>query len=138
MAKGEFRFPDDDDSGRKRLKKIKKLYQPLTDWWRKQESDLLESVIVSQRLVDDPCVIVSSEHGYSANMERISKAQAYANPERQNMNTGSKKILEINAGHPIMKELLERVKEAPDTETEELVRTLTETALINSGNLCLF
>lgn len=135
MAKGEFRFPDDDDSGRKRLKKIKKLYQPLTDWWRKQESDLLESVIVSQRLVDDPCVIVSSEHGYSANMERISKAQAYANPERQNMNTGSKKILEINAGHPIMKELLERVKEAPDTETEELVRTLTETALINSGNL---
>ena len=95
-------------------------------------------MIVSQRLVDDPCVIVSSEHGYSANMERISKAQAYANPERQNMNTGSKKILEINAGHPIMKELLERVKEAPDTETEELVRTLTETALINSGNFLLF
>lgn len=133
VAKGEFRFPDDDDSGRKKIKKIKKLYQPLTDWWRKQESDLLESVVVSQRLVDDPCVIVSSEHGYSANMERISKAQAYANPERQNMNSGSKKILEINAGHPIMKELLERVKESPDTETEELVRTLTETALINSG-----
>lgn len=85
VAKGEFRFPDDDDSGRKRLKKVKKLYQPLTDWWRKQESDVLESVIVSQRLVDDPCVIVSSEHGYSANMERISKAQAYANPERQSM-----------------------------------------------------
>lgn len=133
VAKGEFRFPDDDDSGRKRLKKVKKLYQPLTDWWRKQESDVLESVIVSQRLVDDPCVIVSSEHGYSANMERISKAQAYANPERQSMNTGSKKILEINPGHPIMKELLERVKEAPDSETEELVKTLTETALINSG-----
>ena len=57
----------------------------MTDWWRKQESDLLESVVVSQRLVDDPCVIVSSEHGYSANMERISKAQAYANPERQTM-----------------------------------------------------
>ena len=47
--------------------------------------------------------------------------------------TGSKKILEINAGHPIMKELLERVKESPDAETEELVKTLTETALINSG-----
>lgn len=68
VAKGEFRFPDDDDSGRKKIKKIKKLYQPLTDWWRKQRS-ILESVVVSQRLVDDPCVIVSSEHGYSANME---------------------------------------------------------------------
>ena len=133
VAKGEFRFPDDDDSGRKKIKKIKKLYQPLTDWWRKQESNSLESVVVSQRLVDDPCVIVSSEHGYSANMERISKAQAYANPERQSQSTGSKKILEINAGHPIMKELLERVKESPDAETEELVKTLTETALINSG-----
>jgi HSP90 family molecular chaperone len=43
--------------------------------------------------------------------------------------------LEINPGHPIMKELLERVKENPDTETEELVKTLTETALINSGNI---
>jgi len=85
VAKGEFRFPDDDDSGRKKIKKIKKLYQPLTDWWRKQESDSLESVVVSQRLVDDPCVIVSSEHGQSANLERISKAQAYANPERQSM-----------------------------------------------------
>ena len=53
--------------------------------------------------------------------------------EKYFRNTGSKKILEINSGHPIMKELLERVKETPDTETEELVRTLTETALINSG-----
>ena len=57
----------------------------------------------------------------------------FINFQQKNRNSGSKKILEINAGHPIMKELLERVKESPDTETEELVRTLTETALINSG-----
>ena len=56
----------------------------------------------------------------------------FINFQQKNRNSGSKKILEINAGHPIMKELLERVKESPDTETEELVRTLTETALINS------
>jgi heat shock protein beta len=74
VAKGEFKFPDDDDSSRKKLKKLKKLYQPLTDWWRKSVDDLLENVAISQRLVDDPCVIVSSEHGQSANMERISKA----------------------------------------------------------------
>jgi heat shock protein beta len=47
VSKGEFKFPDDDDSGRKRLKKLKKLYQPLTDWWRKTCDDMLESVSVS-------------------------------------------------------------------------------------------
>jgi len=53
-------------------------------------------------------------------------------------NSASKKILEINPGHPIMKELLERVKESPDSETEELVKTLTETAMINSGISAIF
>ena len=74
VAKGEFRFPDDDDSGRKRIKKLKKLYQPLTDWWKKLMNEVLENVVISQRLVNDPCVIVSTEHGTSANLERIQKA----------------------------------------------------------------
>ena len=71
VAKGEFRFPDDDDSGRKKAKKLKKIYQPLIDWWRKLMGEILENVHISQRLVDDPCVIVSTEHGSSANLEKI-------------------------------------------------------------------
>lgn len=47
VAKGEFRFPDDDDSGRKRIKKLKKIYQPLIDWWRKIMGDVLENVHIS-------------------------------------------------------------------------------------------
>ena len=47
VAKGEFRFPDDDDTGRKRIKKIKKIYQPLIDWWRKTMGDILENVLIS-------------------------------------------------------------------------------------------
>jgi heat shock protein beta len=133
VAKGEFRFPDDDDSGRKRIKKLKKMFKPLTEWWSKSIKEHLENVLISQRLVDDPCVIISSEHGHSANMEKISKAQAYSSTNRQQQFVGTKKILEINPSHPLIKELLERVKDNADQETEDMARMLTETALINSG-----
>jgi len=58
------------------------MFEPLTDWWKKVLSEDLEQVKLSQRLVNDPCVIVSTEHGYSANMEKISRAQAYSHNER--------------------------------------------------------
>lgn len=133
IAKGDFKFPDDDDNERKRHKKLKKIFTPLTDWWKKIIPDELEKVEISQRLVDDPCVIVSTEYGQSASMERISKAQAYSN--QQNYNQNSKKILEINPNHPAIKELLERVKDDPDKETEEYARVLYEGSLVNSGYL---
>lgn len=79
VGKGSFKFPEDSDEERKKYKKLKKMFKPLTDWWKKLISVDLEEVRLSQRLVNDPCVVISSEHGQSANMERISKAQAYAN-----------------------------------------------------------
>eukprot|EP01017_Pseudomicrothorax_dubius_P006663 TRINITY_DN11948_c0_g2_i1.p1 TRINITY_DN11948_c0_g2~~TRINITY_DN11948_c0_g2_i1.p1 ORF type:complete len:826 (+),score=393.11 TRINITY_DN11948_c0_g2_i1:46-2523(+) len=132
VAKGDFKLPEDEGE-KKRTKKLKKLYQPLTDWWRKLLDKQLDSVVISSRLTDDPCVIVATEQGYSANMERISRAQAYAHPDRARAYTDSRKILEINPNHPVVKELLERVKESPDSETEEMATLLFETALINSG-----
>jgi heat shock protein beta len=84
VGKGDFKFPEDDDIERKKIKKLKKMFKPLTEWWKNLLAVDLENVVISQRLVDDPCVIVSSEYGYSASMERISKAQAYANAERSN------------------------------------------------------
>jgi heat shock protein beta len=131
VAKGDFKMPTDDESEKKRLKKLKKMYEPLTDWWRNSLKDDLDSVTVSERLVQDPCVVVASSYGYSPYMERIQKAQAYgqANPQ-----TSSKRILEINPHHPVIKELLERVKDnAEDTETQELAHLLYEAALLNSG-----
>ena len=111
VAKESFKMPNEDaELAKKRLKKLKKLYQPLTDWWRQTLSDSLESVVISQRLVEDPCVIVASENGYSANMERISKAQAYASTDKQSPYMNTKRVLEINPAHPVIKELLERVK----------------------------
>jgi len=125
-------LPEEEDE-KKKMKKLKKMYQPLTEWWRKTLDKFLDTVAVSQRLTDDPCVIVATESGYSPNMERISKAQAYSNPDKSSPYLGAKKILEINPHHPVIKELLDRVKESPDAETEELATLLFETALINSG-----
>jgi heat shock protein beta len=82
IAKGDIKLHDEDDNERLRFKKIKKMFKPLTDWWHKLLNADLDSVQISQRLVEDPCVVVSSESGQSANMERISSAQAYANKDR--------------------------------------------------------
>jgi heat shock protein beta len=131
VAKGDFKMPTDDESEKKRLKKLKKMYEPLTDWWRNSLKDDLDSVTVSERLVNDPCVVVASSYGYSPYMERIQKAQAYG---QGNPQTSSKRILEVNPHHPVIKELLERVKDnAEDVETQELAHLLYEAALLNSG-----
>jgi len=77
VGKGTFIMPTDDETQKKKIKKLKKIYEPLTDWWKKLLPDKLEVVTISERLVDDPCLVVGSVYGYSATMERISKAQAY-------------------------------------------------------------
>lgn len=133
VGKGNFKFPEDNESERKRNKAIKKAFDPLTSWWKKQLDQELDEVRISQRLHDDPCVIVSSEHGYSAHMEKISKAQAYSHHDRSNPAANQKKILEINPNHPAIKELLERVRDDPDAQTEEIAQVLYEGALVNSG-----
>merc|ERR1712166_825418 len=74
IGKGDFKFPEDDDD-KSRIKKLKKMYQPLTEWLKTQYKDKADLVNVSLKLVNDPMAIVSSEHGYSASMERINKAQ---------------------------------------------------------------
>lgn len=65
-------------------------------------------------------------------MQKISKAQAYSN-QQANPQSNSKNILEINPNHPAIKELLERVKDDPDKETEEYAKVLYEGSLVNSG-----
>jgi len=133
VAKEGFRLPTDDESSKKRIKKLKQMYKPLTEWWRTTLADYLDSVVISQRLVEDPCVVVASEQGYSARMEGISRAQAYASQDKQHPFMSSKRVLEINPAHPVIRELLERVKEGADDETKELATVLYETALLNSG-----
>jgi heat shock protein beta len=130
VGKGTFQMPGDDKLDAKKLKALKKHYEPLTNWWKELLKDKLDQITISERIADDPCIVVGSLYGFSAQMERVSKAQAYG---PQNPMASSKRNLEINPGHPVIKELAQRVQNNPDKDTEEMAILLYEAALLNSG-----
>merc|ERR1712112_737838 len=94
----------DGEEEKKALEEAEAEYEPLCALCKEVLGDKVEKVIVGTRVVDSPCVLVTSEHGWSANMERIMKAQAL----RDNSMTSymvSKKTMELNPKPPIMQEL---------------------------------
>ncbi|KAH7827430.1 putative heat shock protein 90 [Monocercomonoides exilis] len=92
----------------------------------------VEKVTISSRVVDSPCVLVTNEYGWSANMERIMKAQALRDASSFSY-MASKKIMEINPDHPIMAELRKKCDNPADATLKDLVMMLYETALLQSG-----
>ena len=132
IAKAGFELPKDEDE-KELLVKVNRYYQPLTDWLKTLLSEHIQTINLSLNM-DDPMVVLANQGGYSAHMEKIARAQASTYKDKRiDMLNQMKKNLVINPYHPFMKELLERVKNTPDAETEENARLLFEVAMLNSG-----
>jgi heat shock protein beta len=137
VAKKDLKLWDEDEElEKKKFDKIKKHYDILVKWWKNRLGKQVESIEISKRLVDNPCIIVASEHGYSANMQRISESQAFTNQDKSSSSyLYGKKYLEINPNHPAIKTLRQRIieSEKPDAYVEDTADLLFESALLESG-----
>merc|ERR1712086_142255 len=136
---------DETEEEKKKFTKLKDMYKPLTDWWKEKLTDLtekgamkdagvkIEKVELSKRLTDSPVVVVTSQFGYSAQQEKIMKAQAFQNKDQMGQMAG-RKTLEVNANHPVIVNLLSKVKaDKEDTVALDTAQVLFQTALIESG-----
>lgn len=108
-------------------------YTLVCDWIKQQLGEKVAKVQVSKRLSTSPCVLVSGKFGWSANMERLMRAQTLGDTTSLEFMRG-RRILEVNPDHPIIKDLKAACKNEPDSsEARRAVELLYDTALISSG-----
>ncbi|KAG7320455.1 hypothetical protein KOW79_016308 [Hemibagrus wyckioides] len=136
VAKEGIKF-DESEKAKEKREAQEKDFEPLTTWLKdKSLKDKIEKAVLSQRLTSSPCALVASQYGWSGNMERIMKAQAYQTGKDISTNyyASQKKTLEINPKHPLIKEMLKRVTANEDDQTaSDLAVVLFETATLRSG-----
>uniref|UniRef100_A0A8C7XTX6 Endoplasmin n=1 Tax=Oryzias sinensis TaxID=183150 RepID=A0A8C7XTX6_9TELE len=136
VAKEGVKFEESEKAKEKR-EALEKEFEPLMTWLKdKALKDKIEKAVLSQRLTDSPCALVASQYGWSGNMERIMKAQAYQTGKDISTSyyASQKKTLEINPKHPLIKQMLGRVNDdAEDQTASDLAVVLFETATLRSG-----
>jgi len=122
-----------DEVEKKRLELYKDQYKPLTTFLTDLYGEAVEKVSITDTLANDPIALLTSQYGYSANMERIMKSQAFADRERTQYLVSKKSVI-VNPRHPMISKLLDMVEEDKEDEnTKDLAWMLYDTATLNSG-----
>lgn len=121
----------DEETDKENFEQLKKDYENVCKFIKETIGDDIEKVVVSNRLDSSPCVLVTSEYGWTANMQRIMKAQALRSNDMGHMN---KKTLEINPYNNIIKKMKERLEQQNTGNTiKDLVHLLYDITLQSSG-----
>jgi len=124
---------DETEEEKKKMEELKTQYEPVCKKIKEILDTKVEKVIIGDRMEDSPCVLVTSEFGWTANMERIMKAQAL----RDNSMTSymvSKKTMEINPKHGIVREIKNLLDKDQNSSTiKDIIWLLYDTSLLNSG-----
>merc|ERR1711862_692034 len=124
---------EEDDDEKKAFEEAKAKTEGLCKLMKEVLDDKVEKVVVSNRLADSPCCLVTGEYGWSANMERIMKAQALRDTSQSAM-MSSKKTMEVNPTNSIVKALIEKADaDQSDKTVKDLIWLLYDTSLLTSG-----
>jgi molecular chaperone HtpG len=124
---------NEDEDEKKAYEESKAKTEPLCKLMKEVLGDKVEKVVVSNRLSDSPCVLVTGEYGWSANMERIMKAQALRDAT-QSAYMMSKKTMEVNPSNSIIVALREKAEaDQSDKTVKDLIWLLYDTSLLTSG-----
>merc|ERR1719433_1611993 len=122
-----------DEDEKKKFEEQKAAFEPLCKKMKEILGDKVEEVMVGDAMVDSPAQLVTTEYGWSANMQRIMKAQVLRDSQMSSFMVGKKKM-QINPDHTIMIELNKKfTADASDRTVKDLVWLLFETALLTSG-----
>merc|ERR1719367_327082 len=132
VTKEGLELPEDEEE-KKKMEEDKTKYEALCKVMKDILDKKVEKVVVSNRLVNSPCCIVTSQYGWAANMERIMKAQALRDTSTMGY-MAAKKQLEINPDHSIVESLRAKAEvDKNDKSVKDLVLLLFKTALLSSG-----